>query len=166
VKIMKRKRDGSEGGLSLVEPLIAMAILSISLLGSVGMFVVAQDGISGGAKSLEASALAESKLERLRAMPYQSLLRADLNGDGRADAQLQDSGTDGDAVAGDGEYTGREVVNGIMVMWTVRPDQPSLAFSHTTMITVTSQWVSRTGQSRKVRLGMRRANPVFSGGAA
>jgi prepilin-type N-terminal cleavage/methylation domain-containing protein len=164
VKIMTRKRDSSEGGFSLVEPLIAMAILSISLLGAVGMFVIAQDGISGGAKSLEASALAESKLERLRAAPYQALLYADLNGDGHADAQ--DSGTDGDTAAGDGEYTGHEVVNGIVVMWTVRPDQPSLAFSQMTMITVTAQWVSRTGQPRKVRLGMRRANPVFSGGAA
>ncbi len=163
---MMRRRELFEGGFSLVEPLIAMAILAISLLGSVGMFVVAQDGISGGAKSLEAAALAESKLERLRAAPYQTLLHTALNGDGHADAQLQDSGTDGDAVAGDGEYTGREAVNGIVVTWTVRPDQPSLAFSQATMIAVTAQWVSRTGQSRKVRLGMRRANPVFSGGAS
>lgn len=156
---MMRMRHLSEGGFSLVEPLIAMVILSISLLGTVGMFVVAQDGISGGAKSLEASALAESKLERLRAAPYQTLLHADLNGDSLADAQLQGSGTDG-------EYAARETVNGIVVTWTVRPDQPSMAFSRTTVITVTAQWVSRTGQSRKVRLGMQRANPVFSGGAS
>lgn len=163
---MLRRRDLSECGFSLVEPLIAMVILSISLLGSVGMFVVAQDGISEGAKSLEASALAESKLERLQAAPYQTLLRADLNGDGLADVQPQDSGVDGDAVAGDGEYTVRQAVNGIVLTWTVRPDQPVLVFSKTTMITVTAQWLNRTGQSRKVRLGMRRANPVFSGGAS
>jgi prepilin-type N-terminal cleavage/methylation domain-containing protein len=163
--IMMRMRHLPEGGFSLVEPLIAMVILSISLLGAVGMFVVAQDGISGGAKSLEAMALAESKVERLRMKPYQALLDADPGG-GLPDTQLQDSGTGGDAVAGDGAYMARETVNGIMVTWTVRPDQPSLAFSRTTLITVTAQWMSRTGQSRKVRLGMKRANPVFSGGAS
>ena len=72
----------SERGMSLVEPLVAMVVLSVSLLGSVSMLALAQDGIAGGARKLEALALAESRLERLRAVPYQSLLKADLDGDG------------------------------------------------------------------------------------
>src|SRR5881628_2811529 len=135
----------SERGMSLVEPLVAMVVLSVSLLGSVGMLALAQDGIAGGARKLEAMALAESRLERLRAVPYQSLLKADLDGDG--------------------EYTARQTINGVLVTWTVRPDRPSLAHSRTATLTVTAAWSDQGGRHRTVRLGMRRANPVFSGGA-
>ncbi len=155
----------SEGGFSMVEPLVAMVVLSVSLLGSVGMFALAQEGITGGARKLEAVALAETRLERLRAAAYQTLLTADLNGDGVADMQLGDSGSEGDAVAGDGEYAARQIVNGIIVTWTVRPDRPSLADSRTAMITVTAAWSDQGGRRRAVRFGMRRANSVFSGGA-
>ena len=155
----------SERGMSLVEPLVAMAVLSVSLLGSVGMLALAQDGIAGGARKLEAIALAESRLERLRAVPYQSLLKADLDGDGLVVGRLKVSGSEGYAVAGDGEYTARQTINGVLVTWTVRPDRPSLAHSRTATLTVTAAWSDQGGRHRTVRLGMRRANPVFSGGA-
>ena len=148
---MRRRRVLSESGVSLVEPLVAMVVLSLSLLGSVGMFAAAQDGISGGAKSLEALALAESRMERLRALPYRNLLS---------------SGLDGDAVAGDGEYTARRTVDGIVLTWSVRPDQPNLADSRGAQIRVSAEWSGRGGQPRKIRLGMRKANPVFSGAAS
>ena len=128
-----------------------MVVISFSLLGSVGMFAAAQDGISGSAKSLEAMALAESRMERLRALPYRSLLSSRL---------------DGDEVAGDGEYTARQTVDGIVVTWSVRPDQPNLADSRWTLITVTAEWSVGKGQPRKIRQGMLKANPVFSGAAS
>jgi len=78
---------------------------------------------------------------------------------------LKDLGSEGDAVADDGEYTTRQASNGIMVTWTVRPDRPNLANSRTATITVTAAWSDQAGRPRMVRLGMRRANPVFSGGA-
>ena len=156
----------SERGLSLVEPLVAMVVLSFSLLGSVSMFALAQDGITGGARKLEAMALAETRLERLRVAAYYTLLTADLDGDGVVDVRLEDSGSNGDAVGGDGEYTARQIINGIVVTWTVRPDRPGLANSRTATITVTAAWSDQGGRRRAVRLGMRRANPVFSGGAA
>jgi len=162
---MERVSLLSERGMSVVEPLVAMVVLSFSLLGSVSMFAWAQDGITGGARKLQAMALAETRLERLRAAAYHTLLTADLNGDGLVDRQLQDSGSEGDAVAGDGEYTARQTINGIIVTWTVRPDRPSLANSRTATITVTAAWSDQAGRHRMVRLGMRRANPVFSGGA-
>ena len=126
----------SESGMSLVEPLVAMVVISISLLGSVGMFATAQDGISGSAKSLEARALAESRMERLRALPYGSLLG------------------------------GEQRVNGIVLTWTVRPDQPAPADSRSSMITVTAEWAVGKGRPRKIRMGLRKANPVFSGAAS
>lgn len=130
---MRRRRILSESGVSLVEPLVAMVVLSLSLLGSVGMFAAAQDGISGGAKSLEAMALAESRMERLRALPYRNLL------------------------------SGNQTINGIVLTWTVVSDRPNLADSRGALLTVSAEWSGRGGQPRTIRLGMRKANPVFSG---
>ena len=141
---MERVSLHSKRGVSLVEPLVAMVVLSFSLLGSVSMFALAQDGITGGARRLQAMALAETRLERLRAAAYHTLLTADLDGDGVVD---------------------RQTINGIIVTWTVRPDRPSLADSRTATITVTAAWSDQTGRLRMVRLGIRRANPVFGGGA-
>lgn len=134
--MLKRQGILSERGVSLVEPLVAMVVISFSLLGSVGMFAVAQDGISGSAKSLEAMTLAESRMERLRVLPYRSLLG------------------------------GEQRVNGIALTWTVRPDQPAPAESRSSMITVTAEWAVRNGQLRTIRMGLRKANPVFSGAAS
>src|SRR2546422_11742004 len=128
----------SERGMSMVQPLVAMVALSVSLLGSVSMLALAQDGIAGGGRKFEAMALAESRLERLRAVPYQSLLKADLDGDGLVVGRLEGSGSEGYAVAGDGEYTARQTINSVMVTWTVRPDRPSPAHSRTAMLTVTA----------------------------
>ncbi len=153
----------AEGGFSLVETMVALVLLSISLLGALSMFAVAQEGISGGAKRLEALALAETKMERMRAAAYQTLQTEDVNGDGRADVILEDRGMDGDAVAGDGEYTARRTVNGIVLTTQVRPDQPVLARSRATMIRVTAAWSDYRGRHRTVRLGMRRANPAYGG---
>lgn len=133
---MKRSRVFSERGVSLVEPLVAMVVISFSLLGSVGMFAAAQEGVSGSARSLEAMALAESRMERLRALPYDSLV------------------------------SGNQAVNGTVLAWTVFPDQPNPADSRSSIITVTAEWSVGKGKPRKVRLGMRKANPVFSGAAS
>lgn len=129
----RRSRVLTESGLSLVEPLVAMVVISFSLLGSVGMFAAAQDGISGSAKSLEAMALAESQMERLRALPYGSLL------------------------------SGNQTVNGIVLTWTVFPDRPNLAESRGALLRVSAEWSGRGGQPRKIRVGMLKANPVFGG---
>jgi len=162
---MERVSLLSKRGMSLVEPLVAMVVLSFSLLGSVSMFALAQDGIAVGARKLQAMALAETRLERIRVAVYHTLLTAGLDGDGVVDVRLKDSGSEGDAVADDGEYTARQTINGIIVTWTVRPDRPSLANSRTATITVTAAWSDQAGRLRMIRLGMRRANPIFGRGA-
>jgi prepilin-type N-terminal cleavage/methylation domain-containing protein len=140
----------SERGFSMVEPLVAMVVLTVSLLGAVGMFAVAQDGVTGGGKSLEAMALAESKMERLRALPYPALLTDGLS-DGEAQAEPS---------------TARLSSKGIVLIWKVRPDRPALFLSRAALIFVTAEWSERGGHRRTIRLGMRRANPVFGGGAS
>src|SRR5437879_13603365 len=126
---MKRGSLHSKRGMSLAEPLVAMVVLSFSLLGSVSMFALAQDGITVGARKLQAMALAETRIERLRVAAYHTLLTAALDGDGVVDVGLKDSGSEGDAVAEDGEYRSRQASNGIMVTSTDRPDRPNRAKS-------------------------------------
>src|SRR5207247_3356192 len=119
---MKRGSLHSKRGMSLVEPLVAMVVLSFSLLGSVSMFALAQEGRTEGARTLEAVALAETRLERLRAAAYHTLLTASLHRDGVVEGRLQDSGNEEDAVTGAGEYSAHQTLDGIIVTWTVRPD--------------------------------------------
>src|SRR5439155_1599869 len=91
--------------------------------------------------------------------------RRGVHRDGVVEGRLQDSGNEEDAVAGAGEYSAHQTLDGIIVTWTVRPDRPSLASSRTTTITVTAAWSDQGGRRHMVRLGMRRANPVFNGGS-
>lgn len=146
--------------------MVALIVLSINLIGVVSMFALAQEGIFAGKKSLEAMALAESRMERMRAAAYHTLLTDDLNGDGIADVFMEDSGTGAGMVAGDGEYTARLTVNHIVLTWTVHPDHPLMARSRAATITVTAEWSDHQGRRRNIRLGMQRANPLYMGGAS
>src|SRR2546427_11134125 len=116
---MKRGSLHSKRGMSLVEPLVAMVVLSFSLLGSVSMFALAQDGITLGTRKLQAMALAETRIERLRVAAYHTLLTANLDGGGVVDVGLKDSGSEGEPVADAGARTTRQARTGIILTRTV-----------------------------------------------
>jgi hypothetical protein len=143
-------------GCSLVETLVALSILSIVLAGCLGLFHLADNGIAASAKSLAMTALVESKIEALRAIPYQSLLAPDLDADNTPDLVLEDRGG--------GQFEGRHITQGILMGFTVALDNPVLSRSGAATIKVTTEWHDRNGQHRTVRFGLRRANPVYSGG--
>ena len=130
-------RPHPEAGLSLVETMVAVGLLSINLLGALSMFAVAQDGISEGAKRLEAVALVETKMERMRVADYRALLTGDTS--------VGDSG------------------QGFLLNTRVTPDQPVLARSRACTIAIAAEWRDRRGRPRSVRLAMRRANPLYRG---
>lgn len=161
---MSHLARNSQRGVSLVETMVALVMLSLMLLGSMSMFAVAQEGLSGGTKRFEAMALAESKLERLRAVAYHTLLSDDRHGDGTSGVVMKDCRTDDAKVAGDGELTACRTMNGILLTWSVRPDQPVLARSRAATIKVTAEWSDHRGRRRSIQLGVRRANPVYGGG--
>jgi type II secretory pathway pseudopilin PulG len=144
-------------GCSLIETLIAMSVLSINLMGALSMFTLSQAGITEGAKSLETVALAETKIEVLRSMPYRALLAPDLSSDGGADLVLQEGGS--------GEFTARQMVKGTRLSWSVIPDGPVLNESRAATIKIKAVWVDARGQHRTIHFAMRRANPVYTGGA-
>ena len=154
---MKRRRlelGGTEQGSSLVEVLVAMSILSIVLTGCVGFFAIADDGLAGGAKSLLMTALAESRIEALRTIPYPALVAPVFTGDSEALTV--------EAAAG-GQFLGRQTIQGILMTYTVTPDNPVLIRSRAATITVAADWADPRGRHRMVRFGLRRANPVYSG---
>jgi hypothetical protein len=138
----------------LVETLVALCVLSIVLAGCLGLFHLAEDGIAASAKSLAMTAFVESKIEVLRAIPYQTLLAPDLDGDSIADLTLEG--------VGDSQFEGRRTVDGIPMHFSVMLDNSVLNRSGTATIKVTADWRDRKGQHRTVRFGLRRANPVYS----
>jgi prepilin-type N-terminal cleavage/methylation domain-containing protein len=62
-------------GLTLVELLIAMAVLSIAMLGAVGMFPVAHQHIRAGGDLTKATGLAQRMVELLRDERFQAVAR-------------------------------------------------------------------------------------------
>jgi hypothetical protein len=148
-------RLSSEEGCSLIETLVAMAVLSIILMGVASMFALSQMGIAEGAKSLETSALVETKIERLRNIPYHELLAPYSKGEGKADLVVED--------AGSGGFHARQRVGRVDLSWSVIPDGPVLNKSRAVTIKATAGWVGARGQHRTIRFGTRRANPVYSG---
>ncbi len=62
-------------GLTLVELLIAMAVLSVAMLGIVGMFPVAHQHLREGGDLTKASAMAQRMVELLRDEPHQAVSR-------------------------------------------------------------------------------------------
>ena len=64
-----------EQGLTLVELLIAMAIVSITMLGVVGMFPMAHQHIRAGGDLTKATGLAQRMVELLRDERFQAVAR-------------------------------------------------------------------------------------------
>ena len=65
LKVLMRSK-----GFSLIEVLIALVILSVSLLGMAGLMVTTTKNNSWGGHMTEAATFAQDKLEQLRATPF------------------------------------------------------------------------------------------------
>jgi prepilin-type N-terminal cleavage/methylation domain-containing protein len=65
-----RSRSFSEAGFSLVETLVATAILATVSLGVAQMFIYATDNTRGGKLETTATTLAEQKMEQLRGLTW------------------------------------------------------------------------------------------------
>ncbi|MBI3621628.1 MAG: hypothetical protein HY208_05505 [Nitrospirae bacterium] len=77
----------NESGFSLIETILALALLTGGCLAVVGMFVVGDRASAGAARTDEALALARSVMEWKRMLPYERLDEDDLDGDGRSDGR-------------------------------------------------------------------------------
>ena len=64
------KHSKNSRGFSLIEVLIALVILSVSLLGLAGLMVTTTKNNSFGSHMTEAATFAQDKLEQLRGTPF------------------------------------------------------------------------------------------------
>ena len=125
--MMPMKTLQCENGFTLIEALIAIAILTIGILGISGMQLSAIQGNHGAMILTEETNEASSRLEQMLSMPYDSDSNSiDDDGDGsidEADEQFVDGGgtnngsaglddgplnsntSDGSLVTSDGKYT-------------------------------------------------------------
>jgi len=153
----------AERGSSFAEVLVAMALTLIGLAGALSAFQAAERSFRTGTLATRALAMAESRIEAKRSVRWDRLLADDLNHDGVPDIVMRDEGGDGDAVAGDGVYSGRWDKDGVQLIWTVTPSRSgSLSVSGYVLIEARAVYAAGDGQ-REVRVGTLRANPVFLG---
>ncbi len=169
---MRVGRLGSEGqgrgrdqeGSSLIEVMLGMVILAFAVVGVMGMFHWSDHGVQYGAKATRALAMAESRLEAKRAVPWRNLLLDDLDADGLPEITLRDDGVQYDAIAGDGVYTAGVEQDGIRLVWQVQADRPGpLAQAGSVLILAEASYQIGSGQRRSLRIGTLRANPFYVG---
>ena len=153
----------AEGGASFAEVLVSMALTLIGLAGAMEAFQAAERSARTNMLATRALAMAESRIEAKRSVRWDRLLLDDLNHDGVPDLVMRDDGAAGDAVAGDGTYSGSWDQDGVQLIWTVTPSRAgSLADSGHVLIEARAVYAVGEG-AREVRVGTLRANPVFVG---
>lgn len=156
-------RNLNEHGFSLIEVMVAMVILAFSVLGVTSMFQWSNEGLVDGAKGAQALALAEGRVEVKRNGPWKALLTDDLDADGVAELRMRDDGTQGDAVAGDGIYSGLSEQDGIRLVWTIQPMQNGPLESIGMVLIKALATYQIGGRSRSMETGTLRVNPAYVG---
>lgn len=154
----------TEEGFSLIEVMVAMVVLAFALLGAMALAQWAVLGAREGTMGTRALALAESRLEAKRTVPWTALLADDLDGDGRAEVSLHDDGVAPDREGGDGIYSAAAQVGGVLLVWTVQMEPPGpLSRAGSVAIEATASFPVGHGRRKSVRVATVRANPAYVG---
>ena len=153
----------AEGGASFAEVLVAMTLTLIGLTGAIGAFQATERSLRTGTLATRALAMAESRIEAKRSVRWERLLLDDLDHDGVQDFVMHDDGAGGDVLASDGVYSGSWNHNGVQLTWTVTPSRFG-PLSDSGHVLIEARAVYAVGENtREVRVGTLRANPVFVG---
>ena len=161
---VRQSRLTSRTGFTLVESMVALVVLSIGVIGTIGMLEWAEQGLQRGSLTNTALALADSRLEAKRSLPWEQLLLDDLDQDGTLESAMRDDGLQDDVTNGDGIFTGSLVHSNIRLVWTVDLNRDRATVG-VTLATIEARALFRTkgGQEKEIRLRTIRANPHYVG---
>jgi hypothetical protein len=150
-------------GATFSEVMVAAVLTSIGLVGAMGAFEAADKILARDVLAGRALALAESRLEAKRAVPWGQLLFDDLDHDGVPETSMRDDGSGGDHTAGDGVYSAMLEQQGMKVLWTVAAHPPGPIDSAGAVVIEARAAYAVAGGIREVRLATLRANSSFTG---
>lgn len=156
-------RSVNEQGFSLIEVMVAMVILAFSVIGVTAMFQRSNEGLLHGAKGAQALAMAEARVETKRVVPWDALFVDDLDADGLPELRMRDDGMQGDAMAGDGIYSGLSEQDGIRLVWTIQPMQSGPLPSVGMVLIKARATYQIGGRSETIETGTLRVNPAYAG---
>ena len=145
-------------GFSLLETLVAAALLAFSLMGLTVAFAVSVRHLSEGDAATRAYALAQSLIEAKKTCLYADILKDDVDGDGLKETLLRDDGTAPDPVPGDGIYTASRADDGVTRIWTAEPDRP---MAGATRILIETRWLDGEGKEHGLSWLVIRHDPAF-----
>lgn len=152
-----------ERGATLSEVMIAMVLTSLGVTGAMGAFAAADKSLARDALAARALAMAESRVEAKRAVPWNQLLSDDLDHDGLPDVTMRDDGAGGDRTASDGIYSAMLEQHGLKVVWTVQPRGSGPLGSAGSVIIEARGFYHSAAGDREIRLATLRANSAFAG---
>jgi len=118
---MIMKKNNSQNGFTLIEVLVAIALLTIGILGAATMQIASIDGNNTAMRLTGAVTWGEDELETLMGLPY---AHADLDDDSNAGANAGVTGLDNTDVAGSLADGGPVVQDNFTVFWNVADDYP------------------------------------------
>jgi prepilin-type N-terminal cleavage/methylation domain-containing protein len=114
---MIMEKNNSQSGFTLLEVIIAIALLTIGILGAATMQIASIGGNSHANRITEAITFAESTVETLMSLPYDDADLKDNNGDG-------DAGLDNTQAAGSPADEELAEQDGFTVFWNVAENYP------------------------------------------
>lgn len=152
-------------GFTLVEVMMSLVVLSVGLLGAMGMMQWTDRNLQQTLRSSRALSLAEARMEIKQSGLWEHLLIDDMDQDGVPDMAMQDNGLREDLTAGDGIFTADTDQDGIHLVWTVEPNRTGpFASAGMVWIDVRARYETQAGRSQEIRLRSMRANPRYTGG--
>lgn len=157
------RRSAGQRGATFSEVMVAVALISVGIVGTMGAFEAADKTLGRDALAVRALAMAESRIEAKSALPWDVLLFDDLDHDGIAETTMRDDGTSGDRTAGDGIYSAVMEQQGVKVVWTVAAHHPGPFVTAGAVVIEARGFYVAGGSMREIRLATLRANPAFGG---
>jgi hypothetical protein len=155
--------SAGERGATFSEVMVSVALTGIGVMGAMAAFEAGGKSLERDALVARALAMAESRIEAKRGIPWEQLLLDDVDHDGAPEVTMHDDGSRGDRTAGDGIHSAMLKQNGVTLVWTVaftRHGNPGA--SGAVVIEARGIYATNSGE-REVRLATLRANPAFAG---